>query len=109
MSIPIPSLCSDRPHPLIPSPPGHEQRFQPCPTFRGSVSGSTTARAAFKALVGSAVGLVGAFSSAICIRDGETFRYRAGAGPGYSEKVQRFIESAPVLPGRGLRCPSREK
>jgi hypothetical protein len=51
----------------------------------------------------------GAFSSAICIRDGETFRYRAGAGPGYSEKVQRFIESAPVLPGRGSRCLSREK
>jgi len=54
-----------------------------------------------KTLVGSAVELAGAFSGAICIRDGETFRYRAGAGPGYSEKLQQFIESAPVLPGRG--------
>ena len=58
-------------------------------------------QAVLKALVGSAVGLAGAFSGAICIRDGETFRYRAGAGPGYSEKVQRFLESAPVSPGRG--------
>jgi two-component system NtrC family sensor kinase len=57
-------------------------------------------QAVLKALVGSAVGLAGAFSGAICIRDGEAFRYRAGAGPGYSEKVQRFLESAPVFPGR---------
>jgi GAF domain-containing protein len=58
-------------------------------------------RAVLKALIGSAVGLAGAFSGAICIRDGETFRFRAGAGPGYSEELQRFIESTPVLPGRG--------
>ena len=57
--------------------------------------------AVLKALVGSAVELTGAFSGAICIRDGETFRYRAGAGPGYSEKLQRYLESTPVFPGRG--------
>ena len=57
--------------------------------------------AVLKALVGSAVQLTGAFSGAICIRDGETFRYRAGAGPGYSEKLQRYLESTPVFPGRG--------
>jgi hypothetical protein len=54
-----------------------------------------------KALIDSAVGLAGAFSGTICIRDGETFRYRGGAGPGYSEELQRYIESTPVLPGRG--------
>ena len=58
-------------------------------------------QAVLKALVGSAVGLAGAFSGAICIRDGETFRYRAGGGPGYSEELQRFIESMRVVPGRG--------
>ena len=55
--------------------------------------------AVLKALVGSAVELTGAFSGAICIRDGGTFRYRAGAGPATAEKLQCYLESTPACPG----------
>jgi GAF domain-containing protein len=43
-------------------------------------------------LISSAVELSGAFSGAICVRDGDVFRYRAGTGPGYSPDLQRFLE-----------------
>ena len=38
-------------------------------------------------LISSAVELSGAFSGAICVRDGDVFRYWSGAGPGYSEAL----------------------
>ena len=53
--------------------------------------------AVLKALVGSAVELTGAFSGAICIRDGETFRYRAGAGPGYGESFSAISKVRPYF------------
>jgi GAF domain-containing protein len=52
-------------------------------------------------LISSAVELSGAFSGAICVRDGAVFRYRAGTGSGYSLDLQRFLEERPVTPGRG--------
>ena len=59
----------------------------------------------FKALVGLAVGLTGGVSGAICIRDGETFRYRAGAGPGVIARSFSAISKA--RPYSGPRLNSR--
>jgi GAF domain-containing protein len=52
-------------------------------------------------LVSSAVDLSGAFSGAIVVRDGDVFRYRGGAGPGYSEALQRYLASQEIRPGQG--------
>ena len=52
-------------------------------------------------LILSAVELSGAFSGAICVRDGDAFRYRGGAGPGYSEALQHYLASQEIRPGRG--------
>jgi two-component system NtrC family sensor kinase len=41
-------------------------------------------QAVFDTLTASAVELCGAFSGSICVRDGDVYRYRGNAGPGFS-------------------------
>jgi signal transduction histidine kinase len=57
-------------------------------------------QAVFDTLVKTAVELNDAFSGAICVRDGEVFRYRAFAGPGASRELQEHLASRPAVPGR---------
>jgi GAF domain-containing protein len=55
----------------------------------------------FDTLVASAVQLSDAFSGAICVRDGEVFRYQAFAGPGASPELHDYLLAHPATPGRG--------
>jgi len=58
-------------------------------------------QAVFDTLVASAVELSGSHSGAICVRDGEIFRYRASSGPGASPELHNYLVGHPANPGRG--------
>jgi len=58
-------------------------------------------QAVFDTLVASAVELSGSHSGAICVRDGQIFRYRASSGPGASPELHNYLVGHPANPGRG--------
>ena len=58
-------------------------------------------QAVFDTLVASAVQLSGSHSGAICVRDGEIFRYRSSSGPGASSELHHYLVENPANPGRG--------
>ena len=58
-------------------------------------------QAVFDTLVASAVQLSGSHSGAICVRDGEIFRYRSSSGPGASSELHHYLLENPANPGRG--------
>ncbi len=58
-------------------------------------------QAVFDTLVASAVELTGSHSGAICVRDGEVFRYRASSGPGATAELHNYLVEHPANPGRG--------
>ena len=58
-------------------------------------------QAVFDTLVASAVQLSGSHSGAICVRDGEIFRYRSSSGPGASSELHHYLIENPANPGRG--------
>ena len=58
-------------------------------------------QAVFDTLIGSAVELSGSHSGAICVRDGEIFRYRSSSGPGASSELHNYLVEHPANPGRG--------
>ena len=58
-------------------------------------------QAVFDTLIASAVQLSGAHSGAICVRDGEIFRYRSSSGPGASSELHHYLLENPANPGRG--------
>jgi two-component system, NtrC family, sensor kinase len=58
-------------------------------------------QAVFDTLIGSAVELSGSHSGAICVRDGEVFRYRSSSGPGASSELHNYLLEHPAKPGRG--------
>ena len=58
-------------------------------------------QAVFDTLVASAVQLSGSRSGAICVRDGEIFRYRSSSGPGASSELHHYLVENPANPGRG--------
>jgi two-component system NtrC family sensor kinase len=58
-------------------------------------------RAVFDTLISSAVELSGSHSGAICVRDGEIFRYRASSGPGASAEFHNYLLEHPATRGRG--------
>jgi two-component system, NtrC family, sensor kinase len=58
-------------------------------------------QAVFDTLIGSAVELSGSHSGAICVRDGEIFRYRASSGPGATAEFHNYLVEHPATPGRG--------
>src|ERR1700722_17048329 len=58
-------------------------------------------QAVFDTLVASAVQLSGSHSGAICVRDGEIFRYRSSSGPGASSELHHYLLENPTNPGRG--------
>ena len=57
-------------------------------------------QAVFDTLVASAVQLSGSHSGAICVRDGEIFRYRSSSGPGASSELHHYLVEHPANPGR---------
>ncbi len=58
-------------------------------------------QAVFDTLISSAADLSGAHSGAICVRDGEVFRYRSSSGPGASPELHNYLVEHPATPGRG--------
>ncbi len=58
-------------------------------------------QAVFDTLIASAVELSGSHSGAICVRDGEIFRYRSSSGPGASSELHNYLVEHPTNPGRG--------
>ena len=58
-------------------------------------------QAVFDTLISSAVELSGSHSGAICVRDGEIFRYRASSGPGASAELHNYLVEHPATRGRG--------
>ena len=58
-------------------------------------------QAVFDTLIASAVELSGSHSGAICVRDGEIFRYRSSSGPGASSELHNYLVEHPANPGRG--------
>ncbi len=58
-------------------------------------------QAVFGTLVASAVEVCGAHSGAICVRDGEIFRYRAFSGPDSGPDLESYLTEHPATPGRG--------
>jgi two-component system, NtrC family, sensor kinase len=58
-------------------------------------------QAVFDTLISSAVELSGSHSGAICVRDGEIFRYRASSGPGASAEFHNYLVEHPATRGRG--------
>jgi GAF domain-containing protein len=58
-------------------------------------------QAVFDTLIASAVELSGSHSGAICVRDGEIFRYRSSSGPGASSELHTYLVEHPANPGRG--------
>jgi GAF domain-containing protein len=58
-------------------------------------------QAIFDTLIASAVELSGSHSGAICVRDGEVFRYRSSSGPGASSELHNYLLEHPANPGRG--------
>ena len=58
-------------------------------------------QAVFDTLISSAADLSGAHSGAICVRDGEIFRYRSSSGPGASPELHNYLVEHPATPGRG--------
>ena len=58
-------------------------------------------QAVFDTLIASAVELSGSHSGAICVRDGEFFRYRASSGPGVSAEFHNYLVEHPATCGRG--------
>ncbi len=57
-------------------------------------------QAVFDTLIASAVELSGSHSGAICVRDGEIFRYRSSSGPGASSELHNYLVEHPANPGR---------
>jgi signal transduction histidine kinase len=55
----------------------------------------------FDTLIASAVELSRSQSGAICVRDGEVFRYRASSGPGASAELHNYLVEHPATPGHG--------
>ena len=58
-------------------------------------------QAVFDTLIASAVELSGSHSGAICVRDGEIFRYRSSSGSGASSELHNYLVEHPANPGRG--------
>ena len=58
-------------------------------------------QAVFDTLIASAVELSGSHSGAICVRDGDIFRYRSSSGPGASTELHNYLVEHPANPGRG--------
>ena len=58
-------------------------------------------QAIFDTLIVSAVELSGSHSGAICVRDGEIFRYWSSSGPGASPELHNYLVEHPANPGRG--------
>ena len=56
-------------------------------------------QAVFDTLIASAVELSGSHSGAICVRDGEIFRYRSSSGSGASSELHNYLVEHPANPG----------
>jgi two-component system NtrC family sensor kinase len=57
-------------------------------------------QAVFDTLLSTAVDLNSAYSGAICVRDGDVFRYRARRAHGSDDRVYRYLLDHPATPGR---------
>jgi GAF domain-containing protein len=57
-------------------------------------------QAVFDAVVASAVELTAAHSGTICVRDGQTFRYRSFCGPAANPEFKKYLVDHPASPGR---------
>jgi len=57
-------------------------------------------QAVFSTLVSSAVALGGARTGAICVRDGDVFRYRDAIGAGQASALAGYLKDHPATPGR---------
>jgi GAF domain-containing protein len=57
-------------------------------------------QAVFNTLVTSAVDLSGAMTGTICVRDGDTYRYRDTVGAEHTTALAKYLREHPAVPGR---------
>jgi len=57
-------------------------------------------QAVFDTVISTAVDLNNAYSGAICVRDGEVFRYRASRAHDGADEVYRYLQDHPATPDR---------